>query len=1130
MNRTKKGNTSKISLERVVGTTSRHNSNLAFNPTTGEIAHTAGSVVVLFDPKTSQHRYFFPPKPKSIVCLDFSSNGKYLAAGEAGYQPAILVWDLASGKLLVELQQHQFGVACIKFDPSCKWLVSVGFKDDKFIHVWDWKEKVVVATNKVSNKIYAIDFSEDGTHFVTSGVKHLKFWYHVDNQGVIRQSERTYKGRSVLEGKSVLLGDKHKACTFMDVRYAKGPKGKSLFTVTQDGYLIQIEPGTRKIEKWVHMKTPMAFGLSLSDQFISVACDSGLTRLFSPNNLQYITTLPKPPSLGCENPKPEDRFLSQPKVYADVIGTRISEDESLVTCLYGNRNIFVWNIQDTSEINLFASFPCHGACIWDAVVSSNGRLVTASADNTVRVWNLEGDEPTTDMEHCISVAENAADLKLDSNVGGENIFVGDGGIRCAAFSPDEGHLAFGDRNGNLHIYDTRDFKQLASFPAHEGEVMTLDYSSPANGCHSLLATGSRDRLIHIFERDDGERNSYSLVNTLNDHTSTVTSVRFSEDMENDKTRLISCSTDKTILFRNIEYSSEREISAPIYHRDICAAALYDIQLEPTELTLMGVGVEPKLFTWDVRDGKKSKTVPFSDLETNKANRHLKVSVDPSGLFAVTSSQDRYIRLYDLTQGTLIARVAAHSELITGVTFTPCCSFLVSVGGDGCIFVWKLATEITQAMKKQREQIIHSIPRAVALQSWPGPQPSTIGDSPLKNNSTSFLLDGTNIPLWAKKRCSDLDTVKLSGDKDHRDDQRPTNTRVNDCWLKQRSNIDVYATLIDRSQLLSVNKFSELHIPVCKKSSGTGTGVVLGVMEFNIDDQSDKAIPDDTTQEDDAIDPNDTTDDVFVSVEDSPHNDFLMEDFESYQSKLPAPKNPSRLSLSAQFHEGLIPKMVKIPTNSVGTIIDGETSQKRAKWEQDVERSRQRLIELGIYKADSSHKHESTQNLDQAPESEADQSTEGEAGDVSEELEEAGYSEVSAEEEEPLDIDSFILQFRTMFDQTLSLYWSLKTSAEEAPEPSSSLQQIETLFKHMQGSLDMAVPRPDPHPAIQQLLNSYSDKLVALVNSKTQPATTEKTVVTKEQNMVTEEENEADIEMEEKKEQKTEGQVVPSKRD
>lgn len=103
--------------------------------------------------------------------------------------------------------------------------------------------------------------------------------------------------------------------------------------------------------------------------------------------------------------------------------------------------------------------------------------------------------------------------------------------------------------------------------------------------------------------------------TLNDHTSTITSIHFAEDLENDKTRLVSCSADKTILFRTVEYSDE--ITAPVYHRELTPAPLYDIELDPTEMSLLGVGVEPKLLSWDAKDGKKSKSMPFSDLETSK---------------------------------------------------------------------------------------------------------------------------------------------------------------------------------------------------------------------------------------------------------------------------------------------------------------------------------------------------------------------------------------------------------------------------------------------------------------------------------------------------------------------------------
>ena len=60
----------------------------------------------------------------------------------------------------------------------------------------------------------------------------------------------------------------------------------------------------------------------------------------------------------------------------------------------------------------------------------------------------------------------------------------------------------------------------------------------------LLATASRDRLIHVF---DVEQN-YGLIQTLNDHSSSITAVKFTTT--SDRLRMISCGADKSILLRN----------------------------------------------------------------------------------------------------------------------------------------------------------------------------------------------------------------------------------------------------------------------------------------------------------------------------------------------------------------------------------------------------------------------------------------------------------------------------------------------------------------------------------------------------------------------------------------------------
>lgn len=58
-----------------------------------------------------------------------------------------------------------------------KYVVSVGSQHDMIVNVWDWRNNVKVASNKVSAKVAALSFAADGSYFVTVGNRHVKFWY-----------------------------------------------------------------------------------------------------------------------------------------------------------------------------------------------------------------------------------------------------------------------------------------------------------------------------------------------------------------------------------------------------------------------------------------------------------------------------------------------------------------------------------------------------------------------------------------------------------------------------------------------------------------------------------------------------------------------------------------------------------------------------------------------------------------------------------------------------------------------------------------------------------------------------------------------------------------------------------------
>ena len=63
------------------------------------------------------------------------------------------------------------------FSPNNKYVVSIGSQHDMIVNVWDWRSNVKVASNKVSTKVKAISFAENGKYFVTVGMRNVKFWY-----------------------------------------------------------------------------------------------------------------------------------------------------------------------------------------------------------------------------------------------------------------------------------------------------------------------------------------------------------------------------------------------------------------------------------------------------------------------------------------------------------------------------------------------------------------------------------------------------------------------------------------------------------------------------------------------------------------------------------------------------------------------------------------------------------------------------------------------------------------------------------------------------------------------------------------------------------------------------------------
>jgi len=147
-----------------------------------------------------------------------------------------------------------------------------------------------------------------------------------------------------------------------------------------------------------------------------------------------------------------------------------------------------------------------------------------------------------------------------------------------------------------------------------------------------------------------------------------------------------------------------------------------------------------------------------------------VTLDPSGLYAATSSSDKTVSLFDFYSGECLARLYGHSEVVTQLQFSRDCKYLYSVSGDSCIFIWRLSRQLTQAMHDRLMEIgkpvppsseltplkppsdpsrreTYSIPHPVAKRITTDEQDSGHDEQ----DSSSFRLSVSQLPGWAQKQ-------------------------------------------------------------------------------------------------------------------------------------------------------------------------------------------------------------------------------------------------------------------------------------------------------------------------------------------------------------------------------------------
>ncbi|KAL1808151.1 hypothetical protein ACET3Z_025141 [Daucus carota] len=734
---------SKLILEEVIGLTTKDANGLASSSSSSKCVYIAGCVAVVYDVDSGTHSNLVVSHrmPKPLSCIAVSPNGKFVAAGESGCQSAVLVWDLESSASLFELKGHQLGVACIDFSPDGKHLVSVGFSHDGHLRLWEWRSGILAAKVKASSSFTAVasvKFTADGKFILTAGKSHLKFWKLSKSS---RANART--GLLAICGNSINLGH-HRGCSFVALSSSfltksrlvdcnQNPEISPIHALTDTGILCLLD-SQFKITKSVDLKVKKGFALSASNNVVACACNNGVVKMFAILSLKYSGSLLYTEVKRCNKLiVKECDIKANESGYPDAIACQFSPSNKLVV-VYEDHCLYVWDIHDESKGTKSCVLVSHSACVWDVKSLSCEHMhdpslacaargcpggtsfTTCSADGTIRLWDLilqsessEGYSSTVnDCSLAITEPDGASCLVSAGIFEREYVMSNTRtkGFRAMAVSSDGKHLAAGDCEGNLHLYNLHTSDYIYIPDAHNAEILSLTFSSPTKNDSSekdievcyFLASGGRDHIIHLYDVD----RNFNLIGSVEDHSAAVTSLKVNASGR----KLLSCSAAGCMMLHDVAaaengYNISRCPNQVASHENV-----YDMAVDAMLECIVTVGKDKKVNTFNIAAEKLIGSFK-QDEDFGEARN---TTLDPSSSYLVSSYANKSICMYDFLTGELVARAVGHGDTITGITFLPDCKHLVSVDANGCIFLWKLPDPFSSRIVKSVEKLnIHLSP-------------------------------------------------------------------------------------------------------------------------------------------------------------------------------------------------------------------------------------------------------------------------------------------------------------------------------------------------------------------------------------------------------------------------------------
>ncbi|KAL8944244.1 MAG: hypothetical protein Q9216_000539 [Gyalolechia sp. 2 TL-2023] len=637
-------------------------------------------------------------RSRSLTSVSLSPSGKFLAIGETGYRPRVLVFSTESTASkdvpLACLTEHTFGVRALGFSHDSRWLCSLGDLHDGGLFLWSVNPKTGALRLDSSNRCTTAEtMAWMGTSVISVGTRNVKIWRleRPSSPSKVRRGvdsihdgstgspvPRTFAGRNCLLGP---LKDATFTCVV-------GISEDTAVLATQDGAICILDDSDRSQHLYQVSKKDYRVTCITLDRSLGVVWIGGEGVEPDPLPVNVLLSAKIGSAALEEHKMPEVK--AKPNEVVSTIFALCCIDRRLVT-IDSSRSMRLYDIvpdsNDAIHLTTIQTLPCHDSAILGVLSlskpnESQSDFLTYSEGGQVLHWLWDG---TCTGRYSIHLGQ-----PLDCHTGVLNE------LRVVRVFPGCEMLLAGDKAGFLHLLSSRG-EANDVVKAHDGAVLDLVLHK-LNGEDSLAASCGRDRSIQIFLVSNNK--CLLQQSKVNEHAGPIRRLEFAEKGN----ILVSMSPDRTIVLHRKVLRTDGSIafvSTKVMNFKITLLAMS--LLPDATPTLLVSAMDRCIRRISVTQGRITHMFKASDHlngEPAAISRLSTGNIDKrstgASMVVGFSSADRSIRLYDLETGLLLALnygQTATSDLAFVKASVPggqIVDRIISTGLEGTIMIWRIA--------------------------------------------------------------------------------------------------------------------------------------------------------------------------------------------------------------------------------------------------------------------------------------------------------------------------------------------------------------------------------------------------------------------------------------------------------